>query len=158
MPPQVGTEMGTPKPRKLRAASLMMTWATCVVPTTMMLDTALGSTCRNKIATSDAPMARAACTYSTSRSTSACARATRANTTHPVTPSTKMRLVRLGPTTAIMAMANSTAGNAIWMSAMRIKTLSTLPPAYPAHSPRGTPMPAETRTAVIPTASEIRAP
>src|SRR5918911_4046716 len=158
MLPQEGTDGGTPSPRKLRLASITMVDASPKLATTVSGPSVLGRMWRSMIHLPEAPSARAACTYSSSRNDSASARSTRAYWTQPTTPITAMSFSRPGPTTAMTATYRMMVGNASWTSPMRITTASTQPPKKPASRPNVTPITPDTATAENPTSNDTRAP
>src|ERR1051326_1421097 len=158
MLPHEATEGGTPNPRKLRLASMTIVEANPKLATTVSGPSVLGRMCRSMIQPLDAPSARAAWTYSSSRSDSVMARSTRAYWTQPTMPITAMSFSSPGPTTAITATYRMIVGNASWISETRMMPASTQPPKNPDSSPRLTPIAPDMATAQKPTSNEMRAP
>ena len=79
--------------------------------------------------------ARVAVTNSRSLVTSVVALATRAKTTQRVKARVMMTLAMLGPRTEAIRMARRMEGNANWISASRMMTVSSHLPKYPATRP-----------------------
>ena len=74
-------------------------------------------------------------------------------------PMAMMALVALGPNTAVISMAISSAGKAKTRSLARMMiSSSSVPRCAAAQSPSGVPMPTPTPTAISATAIEVRAP
>ena len=91
--------------RKDRVASSRMSRPSSYPATTRMGATVLGSMCLKTIRMSWAPRARAAVTYSRSRMANACALVMRANSTHPLTPTIRIRLFMSVPMSDAHTMA-----------------------------------------------------
>ncbi len=104
-----------------------------------------------------APQARAACTYSISRTTSTDARTMRAVRGVYTTVKAMVALINEGPSTAAIAMASSIAGNAMSASITRISGLSRRW-KYPARAPITVPESPVKTTTINPISSESRAP
>ena len=135
-----------------------MACATCSVDSTTMDEKVLGSTWRMRIRTEPMPIARAASMKSFSRRASTSARTTRAYRSQPVKPSTRMTVIRLGPSAATKARASRIWGKDHVMSTTVMMTVSARPPTKPLIRPSVTPTSTLMTTASTPTSSEMRAP
>src|SRR5579864_7485357 len=127
MAPQSAVPAGTPSPRKLRDASVIIMWPISIAAITDTTLIALGRIWRATIQSLEAPMLVAASTYSRSLITRTWARVTLAYGTQPLTPRTTIRLVMPGPTTATRASARTNTGTLYWISASRITAAPTTP-------------------------------
>ncbi|MNL46799.1 hypothetical protein D3C87_1695440 [compost metagenome] len=125
--PSVGVGGCTPRPRKPTEASRMMRRGRSSVISTVIGPTMLGRTWRKMMTMLERPMERDASIYSSSRISSVLARATRAKTAQPVTPSTTTRLPMLGPMTATMSRIRRMNGMASCTSTARIMMMSNQP-------------------------------
>ena len=87
--PSEGVVGGTPTPRKLSVASVMIATARWMVAMTSTGPVTLGRMCRSRMVLRRMPMILAACTYSLFFSTSVEPRTVRAYCTQPETPMAK---------------------------------------------------------------------
>ena len=101
---------------------------------------------------------RAACTYSSSRIDSACARTIRPTDAQVKKAITVTLIVRLGPTTATRASANTRNGSDSTTSISRERARSTSPPYHPAAMPTTVPTSTASALASTPTSSDTRVP
>src|SRR5215472_18503889 len=156
--PQLGVGGGTPRPRKLSAASVVIAVPMPSVASTSSGAAALGRMCPSTIRGPVSPITRAASTNSSCLSASALARTTRAKTVHCTRPTARITLPM--PTSMIdtSASASSSGGNACTISTPRMMSRSLHPPTYPDTSPMDTPMSTATAMDASPTMSDTRAP
>ena len=89
--PSEGVVGGTPTPRKLKVASVMIATARWMVAITSTGPITLGRMCRRRMVPRRMPMTLAACTYSLFFSTRVDPRTVRAYWTQPETPMAKTR-------------------------------------------------------------------
>ena len=158
MDPHSGVGAGTPSPTKLRPEILRIDPARLVVTCTIMGAKALGSTYFHIIRPSDAPVARAASTYSVSRTVITDDLVTLANAAIFPRAIANTSTVILFPKAATMDIPRRRFGTAIKISTIRIRTLSRIPPKYPARVPRVTPIAQAIPTDVSPIVREVRHP
>jgi hypothetical protein len=158
MRPQLGVGGGTPRPRKLRAASSSKMSEVLSAAITTMIGKTLGRMCSAINRRDGAPSAWAPTTKSRLDIDRVSARTTRAIEVHETNPITMKIVRRLGPRTATRAIASSSGGRDSIRSVKRIRIKSTAPPKNPEHSPMAMPMVIVTAIAATPTVSEIRAP
>src|SRR5574340_288133 len=95
MPPQEIT-VGSPRPRKLRIASVMIAPETVRLMYRKLNGRTFGAMCRKASRMSEAPDTRAASTKGRSLRVRTCERTTRAIPGHPRTPRTRMIVQMLG--------------------------------------------------------------
>src|SRR5882724_12325286 len=158
MPPHDGIASGTPRPRNESPASVRIAPATPKVATTISEALTLGRMWRQRMRGRDRPSERAASTYVRSRTASVSARTTRAYVAQLLSPTTRMMLRTLGPSTPMTVMASRMNGNANCMSASRMTRWSARPPRMPAVRPRLVPTLPASSTADTPISAEVRAP
>ena len=118
----------------------------------------MGSTYFHIIRPSDAPVARAASTYSVSRTVITDDLVTLANAAIFPKAIANTSTVILFPKAATMNIPRRRFGTAIKISTIRIRTLSRIPPKYPARVPRVTPIAQAIPTDVSPMVREVRHP
>ena len=104
------------------------------------------------------PTARAAVTKSVALSDMTSARTTRAKRAQPVTPITRMVVVRLGPMTAASTTSSAMMGMAISVSITLEISKSTQLPKKPATAPTTTPIVTAMPVAISPTSRATRVP
>ena len=136
--PSDGWVGGTPTPRKLRVASVITASARLMVAITSTGPITFGRMWRIMISTLGMPIRRAAWTYSLLRSTRVEPRTVRAYCTQNDMPMEKTRTQkavssrrtssRMPCTTPSISSAIRIAGKVSWMSAMRMITVSRVPP------------------------------
>ncbi|KAF5046273.1 hypothetical protein DSECCO2_472570 [anaerobic digester metagenome] len=127
-----------------------------------------GRMCRHMMRPDGRPMTRAASTYSFFFSARTEARTVRAYCGHSAMPMTSTRkgtamlskaaTPKMAWKMAERKMATMRVEKLSCTSAMRMRKLSTLPPLYPAISPRTMPMAACRKVAPMPMTSEMRMP
>src|SRR5215469_14679454 len=127
--PQDGAGGGSPRPRKLRDASVMIAPPRLAVAMTTWGATQFGATCRKMILRWLAPAARADWTYSLSFMARTVERTTRAVLGMMTMPIAMIRFVVVRPRTAMMTMAMIKDGNDQRMSMTRSTRRSQTPPA-----------------------------
>jgi hypothetical protein len=110
------------------------------VPNTITGGMAFTRICRVMTAKRVSPTDIAASTKSLSFNFFTVPRTIRAKGAHHSSRKTMMRFVKLGPKTPTTARANKLDGNVDAISVHRIISASTIPPVYPAITPRGIPM------------------
>ncbi len=156
--PQLGSGGCTPRPKKLREASASKMAAKLKLACTSKVGTILGKMCRSNMRPEEAPMLLDACTKSNSRSLSVKARANLAYVTHPSITKAMITFFKLGPRTAMIAIASRMPGKAKRISAGRMINSSIQPPAQPEMDPNATPIVNETQTTVRDTKNETLPP
>ena len=133
-----------------------MALATPNVTATAMELMVFGKMCLKTISQSDTPIERAARTNCCSRSVRNWPRTSRAIEGQVNRPMTSMALYTLGPIAEATVMMMTSDGKVINISVSRIRSMSTLPPLYPAMLPMMIPMNIEIETDTRPTDREMR--
>ena len=113
---------------------------------------------RKRMRPSVAPSATATVTNSRDFIDSTATRTSRAYTTQLRSTSTMTRLARLGPRSAMKAMAMRSYGSESWASTTLMMAASLRPPAQPLTRPRVTPAAPARSTEDRARRSEVRAP
>jgi hypothetical protein len=150
--------LGSPRPRKARAASEMMA---ALATRTNWADVTGVSRVRMWRTTQRvpvAPMARAACTWGYSRSFSTCAHSTRAGRAHVTAPITTAVTISPRPKNAASTSTRGRKGKARVTSVRRISTVSAHPLRQPATRATVSPTTTASTAAPSPMASEMREP
>ncbi len=127
-------------------------------PTTIIGAAQFGNMCFSMILRSDAPIERAASTYSVSLNDKTLPRTSLVMEGMPPSPTAIIVLMRPGPSTVTINSAKRILGKAIMISTPRIITASTLPLRKPDTSPSKTPGTRPRTTAIIPTPRDKRPP
>jgi len=157
MLPQL-TTLGSPRPRKDRAASIRMAVATITDAVTIMAGKALGRISRIMIRTWPKPRLRAAITNSFSRSTLNSARTSRAMVGHVTRPMAQVTVTMEGCAIATSTTSRMKLGT-VWNSSIsRTRTSSIRPPRYPATAPMAVPTVRPIVVATKPISNDTRAP
>src|SRR5262245_8510673 len=156
--PQDGVGGGMPAPRKESEASTRMTNPIWRLSSTMKVFMTLGRMWTAMMRVCEEPRTRASATKSRALTVSTSPRTTRAKRAHRMTAMAMTIVRRPWPRLTARRRAMRMVGKVRVASTMRMRTLSTRPPAYPDTIPMASPMPPPARRAAAATVRLTRAP